>query len=166
MVDPRLNSVHLEMPRRQEFRRAREVLMGARGPQTLVAEQRNASARPPTAIDQPISSLPGNVDLWLVDRDFVYPLRVGLNTVGRAPDNDVVIVDGYVSRRHCSIVVHANLMVELFDTASKNGTYINGHRLQGPTRLHPGDEIRMCDRQLVFMTRDAEDGPNTNTIAD
>ena len=38
MVDPRLNSVHLEAPRRQEFRRAREVLLNARGWQTLAGE--------------------------------------------------------------------------------------------------------------------------------
>ena len=38
MYDPRLNSIHLEMPRRQDFRAARDVLLGARGCQTVALE--------------------------------------------------------------------------------------------------------------------------------
>ena len=38
-MDPRLNSVHLEAPRRQDYRRAREALLHARGCQTLYAER-------------------------------------------------------------------------------------------------------------------------------
>ncbi len=163
MVDPRLNSVHLEMPRRQEFRRARDLVLAARGFATLLAEGKEDASRPPTAIDRvPEPAEPG-VQLWLADADYVYPLRVGLNTIGRSSDNDVVIPDGYVSRRHCTILVHSNHRVELFDTASKNGTYINGARLQGPTRLRCGDEIRMCDRHLVFMTRGGGEARGSNT---
>jgi hypothetical protein len=161
--------MHLESPRRQQFRNAREVILGARGYQTLLAEEKAEDAHPQTAIlDQsPEGGLTG-LELWLADKDFVYPLRVGLNTVGRSPDNDVVIQDGYVSRRHCTILVHTNNRAELFDTASKNGTYVNGHKLSTPTRLRPGDEIRMCDRHLVFMSRTppAAQAPDTATLAD
>jgi pSer/pThr/pTyr-binding forkhead associated (FHA) protein len=59
-----------------------------------------------------------------------------------------------VSRRHCAILVHLTTGCELHDTASKNGTFLNGNRLAGPTRLSPGDEIRMCDRHLVFFSAD------------
>lgn len=90
----------------------------------------------------------------LVDKDYVYPLRVGLNTVGRLADNDVVVPDAYVSRRHCAIVVHATNGCELHDVASKNGTFLNGCKINGPTRLNSGDEIRMCNRQLVFVKRE------------
>src|SRR5207248_9898580 len=34
-----------------------------------------------------------------------HALAVGRNTVGRLPDNDVVIASPYVSRRHCAILV-------------------------------------------------------------
>jgi pSer/pThr/pTyr-binding forkhead associated (FHA) protein len=89
-----------------------------------------------------------------MDRESVYPLKIGLNTVGRLSDNDVVLEDPYVSRRHCAVVIHAaNGTCELHDVASKNGTYLNGNRLSGPTPLVSGDEIRLCDRQLVFITR-------------
>jgi pSer/pThr/pTyr-binding forkhead associated (FHA) protein len=172
MVDPRLNSVHLEAPRRQEFRRAREALLEARGWQTVMAEKgiEEPVDGPHTIVQVPaeadnkggpaeIVGLPANCKFWLVDRDFVYPLKVGLNTVGRAPDNDVVIQDAYVSRRHCAILVHSNLRAELHDVASKNGTFLNGRKLAGPTQLHTGDEIRMCDRQVVFLCKTSEGDP-------
>jgi hypothetical protein len=157
MADPRLNSIHLEPPRRQEYRRAREALLNARGWQTVVAETGPAALDAPgpnTLIQDPHQSPPAELKFWLVDKECIYPLKVGLNTVGRAPDNDVVLADSYVSRRHCAVLVHADQHCELHDTASKNGTFLNGQRLSGPTRLNPGDEIRLCDRQLIFMSKD------------
>src|SRR5262245_26256723 len=95
-----------------------------------------------------------------MDDDFIYPLKVGLNTVGRSPDNDVIIQDGYVSRRHCAIVVHASKGAELYDTASKNGTFLNGNKLSGSTHLRSGDEIRMCDPTLRLVARDDNGAPS------
>ncbi|HKB39031.1 MAG TPA: FHA domain-containing protein [Gemmataceae bacterium] len=162
MVDPRLNSVHLEAPRRQEFRRAREVLLGARGWQTVMAERdpaAQADASHTLVQEPPDVASPAGLSYWLVDGDCVHPLKVGLNTIGRSPDNDVVLQDAYVSRRHCAVLVHANHVCELHDIASKNGTFLNGRKIGQPTRLHSGDEIRMCDRQLVFLTKSSEPDP-------
>jgi hypothetical protein len=161
MTDPRLNSVHLESPRRQVFRQAREALLGARGMQTVAAENLEAeappSSNPHTLVLHADSQPPPDLRFWLLDRESLYPLKVGLNTIGRAPENDVVVQDAYVSRRHCAILVHAGDGCELHDIASKNGTFINGRKLAGPTSLAPGDEIRMCDRQFVFMSRTSAD---------
>jgi len=172
MSDPRLNSVHLDAPRRQLFRQAREALLNARGWQTLAAEQSPAGEQPPgedAAPDSPNTMVldadnppPPEVKYWLVDKESLYPLKVGLNTIGRAPENDVVVPDAYVSRRHCAILVHAGEGCEIHDIASKNGTFLNGRKLAGPTPLTMGDEIRMCDRQLVFMSQGddaADQGP-------
>jgi pSer/pThr/pTyr-binding forkhead associated (FHA) protein len=159
MADPRLNSVHLDVPRRQEYRRARQALLQARGQHTLCAEQQHDDDSDSATV---IHQVPGHehsvaapveMDFWLLDRDYIYPLKVGLNTLGRSPDNDVVVQDSFVSRRHCALLVHLGDGCEVHDTASKNGTYVNGHRLSGPTRLHTGDEIRVCDRQFVFHSR-------------
>lgn len=153
MADPRLNSIHLESGRREEYRHARAGLLNARGWQTVAVDSpREAEYRAGEAATLlPRSDHPPSLTFWLQDRDYVYPLRVGLNTVGRSRDNDVILEDSYVSRRHCAILVHASLACELHDMASKNGTYLNGTKIAGPTRLAPGDEIRMCDRQLVFL---------------
>ena len=164
MVDPRLNSIHLEAPRREEFRRARELLLAVRGYHTLMVERvpepdLNAGQ---TFIQDPSINSTASLDCWLVDRDQIYPLKVGLNTIGRAPENDVVLQDAYVSRRHCAVLVHANHTCELHDVASKNGTFLNGRKICQPTRLNMGDEIRMCDRQLVFQSRSGEQRPPTD----
>ena len=171
MAYPRLNSIHLEPPRRQEYRRAREALLNARGWQTLAAEggQGGVSVAEPhnTLIQDPKRSPPSDLQYWLVDKEYIYPLKVGLNTIGRAPDNDVVLADSYVSRRHCAILVHANDTCELYDTASKNGTFLNGSRLASPTLLKSGDEIRVCNRQFVFLARhDGPGGSPTHTVAE
>jgi hypothetical protein len=165
MTDPRLNSIHLELPRRQEFRAARELLLNARGTNTICAEGQPGDASGPpnlTAIEKPGEADSVAAKFVLMDQQFVYPLKVGLNTIGRMPDNDVVVEDAFVSRRHCAILVHAGDSCELHDVASKNGTFLNGRKIEGPTRLKSGDEIRMCNKHLVFVSRLADpDSPAT-----
>jgi pSer/pThr/pTyr-binding forkhead associated (FHA) protein len=99
------------------------------------------------------AGVPEGSDFWLRDKAGTYALKVGVNTIGRLPDNDVVLTGEFVSRRHCAILVHAGEGCEVYDIASKNGTFINGARLSGPMPLAPGDQIRMCDREVVFMSR-------------
>src|SRR5262249_10768290 len=144
--------------RREEFRRARARLLGACGFQTLAIDRERledeGQGHPHTIIERP-EARPEGVKFWLVDKQGMYPLRAGLNSVGRMPDNDVVVADPSVSRRHCALVVHVSRGCELHDTASKNGTYLNGKRIGGPTRLASGDEIRMCDHTMVFQSEDA-----------
>jgi hypothetical protein len=157
MADQHLNSIHLEAPRREEFRKARARLLDACGDQTRCAmvehDPANSGTDSRTIIQNLENRIPTDVACALMDKEAVYPLKVGLNTIGRLPDNDVVVEDAYVSRRHCAILVHAGSGSELHDVASKNGTYLNGARLTGPTPLSSGDEIRMCDRQLIFVSK-------------
>ncbi len=157
MGDPRLNSIHLDgSTRRDQFRQARERLLDARGYQTILAEKQEQAQedRPDTLIQAPPDGQSEDLLFWLQDQDnCVYPLKTGINTVGRSEDNDVVLDDSFVSRRHCAILIHSGLVCELHDTASKNGTYLNGARIAGPSRLKAGDEIRMCGKQLVLHSR-------------
>jgi len=157
MNDPHLNSVHLDFPRREDFRRAREALLEARGLRTLAVEKHEEvlGRGSCTMMQNEPEAEPPNSDYWLKDQQGIYPLKIGVNTIGRLPDNDVVIEGPYVSRRHCAILVHAGTGCEIYDIASKNGTYVNGLRLCGPTPLAAGDEIRMCDRNFVFMSKNA-----------
>ena len=154
-----LRSVHLDLPRRQDFRRAREILLNACGPNTRAVRPDDPRETPDndgrTMIQHMEDRAPPDLEQWLMDKDSIYPLKPGVNTIGRLPDNDVVINGPYVSRRHCAILVHSANACELHDIASKNGTYLNGRPLGGPTRLATGDEIRMCDRNLVFVSRHA-----------
>jgi hypothetical protein len=163
MSEPHLNSIHLDFPRRDDFRRAREMLLSGRGLQTLAVEKQHVPSHDGgsnTMVQDARDRVPSSADHWLMEQGNVYPLKIGVNTIGRLPDNDVVIQGPYVSRRHCAILVHAAEKCELYDIASKNGTFINGAKLSGPTNLHSGDEIQMCDRHLVFMSRTAANKPD------
>jgi pSer/pThr/pTyr-binding forkhead associated (FHA) protein len=157
MTDPRLNSVHLDLGRREDFRKARSELLQGCGEKTHQALEapKPADVAPssPTALQNLEGRLPHGVDFVLMDQEVVYPLRVGINTVGRMPDNHVVVEDPYVSRRHCAVLIHVGDGGELHDVASKNGTYLNGRRIDHPVVLHTGDEIRMCDRRLIFVAK-------------
>jgi hypothetical protein len=67
--------------------------------------------------------------------------------IGRQ-DTDVMIDDPELSRRHAVVRRHANrLQVE--DLGSSNGTFVDGTRVQEPTLLGGGAEIRVGATVLV-----------------
>jgi hypothetical protein len=153
MDDPRLNSMHLEPLRRQQFRGAREQLLEARGSQTCCLEHGGIGGESATWRGGHEEAAALVHDYCLLDSGHIYPLRTGVNTLGRSSENDVVVVDAYISRRHCAILVHAARGCELHDIASKNGTFLNGAKLTQPTPLKSGDQIRICDRQFLFLIK-------------
>lgn len=165
MSDPRFQSVHLEgQPRLGAFRAAREAVERACGSQTLAGEPlaSDDALRAPTVFAEhapPANPLARQFAAYLKDGSNVYPLHIGMNSVGRLPDNDVVVRDECVSRRHCAIVVHSNFTCELHDVASKNGTLLNGKKIPAPTRLCAGDQITLCNRRLTFHLVEAQPEP-------
>jgi len=68
-----------------------------------------------------------------------HPLSQGANIIGRT-DADISIDRTEVSRCHARIVVQGTTAT-IEDLGSKNGTYVNGERLQQPALLASGDEI-------------------------
>ena len=76
-------------------------------------------------------------------------------TLGRDPSCDIVINDRQVSRQHAR-VSWVDGQVRLEDLGSKNGTYLNGTRLQAPAQLHEQDEIQVSFVQsFFFLSSDA-----------
>jgi pSer/pThr/pTyr-binding forkhead associated (FHA) protein len=71
-------------------------------------------------------------------------------TVGRSDDN-VVVLDGddYASGRHARVESGLD-GTWVIDLGSTNGTYVNGERIQGRTRLHEGDLLQVGDTELRF----------------
>nr|WP_153869063.1 MULTISPECIES: FHA domain-containing protein [Myxococcaceae] len=69
--------------------------------------------------------------------------------IGRGPENELVLPDAGVSRRHARIYAQGGaLLVE--DVGSANGTELNGVLLEGPQALEDGDCICLGPVELVF----------------
>lgn len=77
------------------------------------------------------------------------PLLEGENVIGRDPDAALWIDHPSVSRRHARVVV-AESRVTLEDLGSKNGTLLDGKRINGPRLLTDGDEIQIGRQTMVF----------------
>jgi phosphatidylserine/phosphatidylglycerophosphate/cardiolipin synthase-like enzyme len=73
-------------------------------------------------------------------------LRAGMNTIGRAQENDLVIGDARVSRYHARISLDEGICT-LSDLDSGNGTFLNGERVGGSSALYPGDVVRIADSE-------------------
>ncbi len=78
----------------------------------------------------------------------VFPLRSPVVTIGRAPGNDVVLMDETVSSRHARIEQQENQIV-IADLNSANGTLINGQRVQ-QTTLVGGEVVLVGNTPLRF----------------
>ena len=63
-------------------------------------------------------------------------------TVGRAGGADLVLPDELVSRHHARITPSGSGAV-VEDLGSRNGTFVNGEAVPGPTHLTPGDQLQL-----------------------
>ena len=73
-------------------------------------------------------------------------------TIGRHPDNNVVINDPIVGRHHLQITQHDDGHYSVLDLNSKNGTFVNGKRVYGEVRLNPNDKIQIGRTTLPWTT--------------
>lgn len=71
---------------------------------------------------------------FVLDKDVV--------TLGRATDNDIVILESEVSRHHARLIRQGESWV-LHDLGSRNGTFVNGQRITGPLRLTEGNQVAL-----------------------
>jgi hypothetical protein len=68
-------------------------------------------------------------------------------TIGRAPGCAVVVTDSFASQLHARVFERdGNWYVE--DLGSRNGTWLNRTQVHGPTKLEPGDLVKVGDTVL------------------
>jgi sigma-B regulation protein RsbU (phosphoserine phosphatase) len=84
-------------------------------------------------------------------------------TVGRLPENDVVLTHPYVSRRHAEIVREGNTYY-IVDIGSRHGTYWNGQRISGRKALHTGDTLAFGTLDGPVLQFGVSDATSTSTI--
>jgi hypothetical protein len=91
--------------------------------------------------------IPSNAFLVLYGTKII-PLTQPVINIGRRLDNQVVIDDPRVSRRHAQLRVVRNRFV-IFDLNSSGGTFVNGQRANQSV-LYPGDVISLAGITLIF----------------
>lgn len=79
-----------------------------------------------------------------------FMLDGGENLIGRDPAARVFVDHAAVSRRHASITVDAK-QVLLEDLKSRNGTFLNGRKVDAPTPLQHGAVIGVGPITLTFV---------------
>ena len=75
-------------------------------------------------------------------------MRTKCATLGRALDNDIVLLDIAASRKHAQ-VIRGELGFSLLDLRSANGVFLNGRRIT-EEELYDGDEIEVGETVLRF----------------
>jgi DNA-binding winged helix-turn-helix (wHTH) protein len=88
------------------------------------------------------------------------PLATGENVVGRDRNTDVSIDDSTISRRHARIRV-AGDGATIEDLGSKNGTFVQGRRIEKPRRVSDGDRIQVGSVVLTFREFSPEKSTDT-----
>jgi len=78
-------------------------------------------------------------------------------TIGRDPNNDVVIAHPMVSRKHARIArTGPGGQHTIEDLDSTNGTFVNGERIVRPIALHRGDTIQIGSYRIVYVPETLE----------
>jgi serine phosphatase RsbU (regulator of sigma subunit) len=82
-----------------------------------------------------------------------YRLVKEKTVIGRHPGCDIIVDSGSVSRQH-AVVEMKDGVWWIEDLGSRNGTLINGEKLNGQHQLEAADEIGVCEDRLVFTVGD------------
>ncbi len=78
-----------------------------------------------------------------------YELPAGMTIIGRAPSCNLTIDDALLSREHAAITVGGERVVAR-DLGSRNGTYVNGLRVEGEIELRDGDRVKIGATEAIF----------------
>ncbi len=84
-------------------------------------------------------------------------LESGRLTIGREPGVELELDDDEISRRHAAITVGDDGTHTVEDLASRNGTYVDGKRITGPTKLTGGETIKVGQSEIAVEI-EAESG--------
>jgi DNA-binding NarL/FixJ family response regulator len=90
------------------------------------------------------------------------PLSAARVTIGRASSNDVVVADDLQASRIHAVLEELPAGWCIRDLNARNGTFVNGERVDRDRPLLPGDEVRVGSTRLVYRAeRDRDAAPPT-----
>lgn len=70
--------------------------------------------------------------------------------IGRLPSNDIIVNDNSVSREHATLIISDNEYT-VRDLNSSNGTYVNGMRINGVSKLRRNDILKVGSSLVPWM---------------
>lgn len=79
------------------------------------------------------------------------PISVPQFVIGRGDECHLRPKSEAVSRRHCALIVSGTRLV-LRDFGSKNGSYVNGERVEGDCDLQSGDQLTIGPLSFEVVT--------------
>ena len=122
-----------------------------RAPEPAPARVSGGMVREPVQEEEPenLASLP-SVDRRPTAR---MPLPSKVMRIGRTPDNDLVVSDLGVSRKHAELRKSPTGRYEIIDLGSHNGTFVNGSRVD---RAELGDTDIISIGHATFRLADGE----------
>jgi DNA-binding winged helix-turn-helix (wHTH) protein len=110
------------------------------------AAQVKEQGRPRTDAPLPIG--------WLRHGREEFAVFRGGAVIGRAPEVDIRLDSPRVSRHHARVTLgDAGIIIE--DLGSRNGTFVNDSRIEGPTPLQSGAALGIGGFRLVLRVADA-----------
>ena len=84
--------------------------------------------------------------------------------IGRSSTADLALSDPFLSRQHARLLL-ADDELAIEDLGSRNGTFVNGAKLDGPMSLSPGDEIRLS-ASVIHVASPSRDSITRATTVD
>jgi DNA-binding winged helix-turn-helix (wHTH) protein len=102
---------------------------------------------------------------WLTWNDKALPLREGENLVGRHPASTIWINAASVSRTHARVVV-SSVGVTIDDRGSRNGTFVDGQKLDKPHPLVDGSEVTFGSERATFRQWSDDAALGTEPVRD
>jgi hypothetical protein len=125
----------------------------------------NAVASMPTALGPGASGTPSPLGVSALvegrlvviggsDRGREFVLTARETSLGRGADNDIILTDIAVSRRHI-LLFGDGKRFGVRDLSSGNGTLVNGVRIVGDVSVHDGDQLELGNTLIRFEQSEA-----------
>jgi hypothetical protein len=119
-------------------------------PKPAKRPRRGAAPAPPPSVAPP----PSGPSLLVISGPRTGE-RIALSngfTIGKAPESNLVLDDGYTSGHHAQVGVDPSGSCRLYDRNSTNGTYVNGVRVTEVVLDH-GMSVRIGSTELRFLAQ-------------